>query len=98
MKPEGGRTNKIDPFAFNSDWVESIYKRWTTECNPRMRVAILTSEAMPFAKTGGLADVSGALPKALREHQVDAKLILPLYDQIDHSLLNENVVEGIQVE
>ena len=30
-----------------------------------MRVAILSSEAVPFAKTGGLADVAGALPKAL---------------------------------
>jgi len=38
-----------------------------------MRVAILTSEAVPFAKTGGLADVSGALPKALVEQDVDAK-------------------------
>jgi starch synthase len=47
-----------------------------------MRIAILTSEAMPFAKTGGLADVSGALPKALVEQNVDAKLILPLFDQI----------------
>jgi starch synthase len=36
-----------------------------------MRVALLTSEAVPFAKTGGLADVSGALPKALREQGVD---------------------------
>ena len=53
---------------------------------------------MPFAKTGGLADVSGALPKALVENGVDAKLILPLYDQIDRKLLNDNVVEGIRVE
>jgi starch synthase len=54
----------------------------------RMRVTILTSEAVPFAKTGGLADVSGALPKALVEQDVDAKLILPLYDQVDRELLN----------
>ena len=53
-----------------------------------MRVALLTSEAVPFAKTGGLADVSGALPKALGEHDVDARLILPLYDQIDRALIN----------
>ena len=63
-----------------------------------MRVAILTSEAVPFAKTGGLADVSGALPKALREQDVDAKLILPLYDQIDRRLLNDKIIEGIRVE
>ena len=63
-----------------------------------MRIAILTSEAMPFAKTGGLADVSGALPKALREHDVDARLILPLYDQIDRALLNGGSVENVRVE
>jgi starch synthase len=63
-----------------------------------MRVAILTSEAMPFAKTGGLADVSGALPKALHEHDVDARLILPLYDQIDRATLNGGSVENVRVE
>jgi starch synthase len=63
-----------------------------------MRVAILTSEAVPFAKTGGLADVSGALPKALADHGVDARLILPLYDQIDRELLNGGSVENVRVE
>ena len=63
-----------------------------------MRVAILTSEAVPFAKTGGLADVSGALPKALVQQDVDAKLILPLYDQIDRSMLNGGSVENVRVE
>ena len=63
-----------------------------------MRVAILTSEAVPFAKTGGLADVSGALPKALRKHDVDARLILPLYDQIDRRLLTDEIIENVPVE
>lgn len=63
-----------------------------------MRVAILTSEAVPFAKTGGLADVSGALPKALKEHDVDGRLILPLYDQIDRQLLNEESIADVRVE
>src|SRR5918997_1738474 len=63
-----------------------------------MRVAILTSEAVPFAKTGGLADVSGALPKALTDQGVDARLILPLYDQINRELLNGGSVENVRVE
>ena len=63
-----------------------------------MRVAILTSEAVPFAKTGGLADVSGALPKALKDLDVDAKLILPLYEQVDRTLLNGGSVENVRVE
>src|SRR5688572_32384665 len=64
-----------------------------------MRIAILTSEAVPFAKTGGLADVSGALPKALAQHDVDARLILPLYDLIDRDLLSGGeAVENVRVE
>ena len=63
-----------------------------------MRVALLTSEAVPFAKTGGLADVSGALPKALIEHDVDARLFLPLYNQIDRNLVNGEPIEDIRVE
>jgi starch synthase len=58
-----------------------------------VRVAILSSEVIPFAKTGGLADVAGALPKALRELDVDARIILPLHQQIDRGLLNENPIE-----
>src|SRR5215207_7645706 len=63
-----------------------------------MSIAILTSEAVPFAKTGGLADVSGALPKALSQQDVDTKLILPLYDQIDRGLLNGGSIENVRVE
>jgi starch synthase len=63
-----------------------------------MRIAILTSEAVPFAKTGGLADVSGALPKALVDQGADAKLILPLYNQVDRELLNGDSIENVRVE
>jgi starch synthase len=62
-----------------------------------MRVAILSSEAVPFAKTGGLADVAGALPKALAKQGVDARLIMPLHQQIDESLLNDSVIEDLTV-
>ncbi|MEK6279088.1 MAG: glycogen synthase [Acidobacteriota bacterium] len=62
-----------------------------------MRVAILSSEAVPFAKTGGLADVAGALPKALAKQGVDARVILPLHQQIDESLLNDSAIEDLPV-
>src|SRR5436190_12973114 len=52
-----------------------------------MRIAILSPEAVPFAKVGGLADVSGALTKALHAQGVDSSLIVPLYDSIDRSRL-----------
>lgn len=63
-----------------------------------MRIAILSSEAVPFAKTGGLADVSGALPKALRAHGADALLLMPLYEQVDRKLLEHLVFEDVAVD
>ncbi|MBA3513899.1 MAG: glycogen synthase [Pyrinomonadaceae bacterium] len=63
-----------------------------------MRVAFLSSEAVPFAKTGGLADVAGALPKALREHATDAIIILPHYDQIEPDFLTDKVIDRVPVE
>jgi starch synthase len=62
-----------------------------------VRVAILSSEALPFAKTGGLADVSGSLTKALHAQDVDSLLILPLYDQVDRSLITGTYVEDLEV-
>ena len=47
-----------------------------------MKVLFATSEACPFAKSGGLADVCGALPKALRKRMVGARVVLPLYGAI----------------
>jgi starch synthase len=44
-----------------------------------MKVVVVASEAVPFAKTGGLADVAGALPRALARLGHEATLILPLY-------------------
>jgi starch synthase len=62
-----------------------------------MRVVILSSEALPFAKTGGLADVSGSLTKALHKQSVDSLLILPLYDQVDRDLISGTYVEDLEV-
>lgn len=45
-----------------------------------MRILFATSEVYPLAKSGGLADVSRALPIALRDQGVDARLILPGYN------------------
>lgn len=47
-----------------------------------MRVLMAASEAVPFAKTGGLADVIGSLPKALRGEGCDVRVIMPKYGTI----------------
>ncbi|WP_410511048.1 glycogen synthase GlgA [Paenibacillus sp. BR2-3] len=44
-----------------------------------MKVLFAAAEAHPFIKTGGLADVIGALPKALKSAGVDVRVILPKY-------------------
>jgi starch synthase len=44
-----------------------------------MRVLEVASEAVPFAKTGGLADVAGALPAALARLGLDVTLVIPAY-------------------
>lgn len=47
-----------------------------------MKVAFLASEIVPFAKTGGLADVAGSLPKFLKELGADIKVIMPFYREV----------------
>ena len=50
-----------------------------------MNILFLTSESVPFIKTGGLADVAGALPKELKKKGVDIRVVLPLYKKISES-------------
>jgi len=47
------------------------------------RILMVSSEATPFAKTGGLADVVGALPAALQELGDEVAVVMPRYRQIE---------------
>lgn len=51
-----------------------------------MKVLFASSEAYPFAMSGGLADVAGALPKALRRRLVGCRVVMPLYSSIREDL------------
>ncbi len=51
-----------------------------------MKILFATSEALPFAMSGGLADVSGALPKALRRRMVGCRVVMPLYSCVSPEL------------
>ena len=44
-----------------------------------LKILFLSPEATPFAKTGGLADVAGSLPGALKKLGLDVRLVLPFY-------------------
>jgi len=63
-----------------------------------LRVAVLAAEAVPYSKTGGLGDVAGALPKALRQVGVDSLLITPLYRQTKENLLDHLAIDDLLVD
>ncbi len=48
-----------------------------------LKILYLSAECVPFAKTGGLADVAGALPRAIRELGHDIRVAMPRYGRID---------------
>jgi len=47
-----------------------------------MKILFVTSEAYPLLKTGGLADVAGALPAAIRDIGNDVRILIPAYPQV----------------
>lgn len=53
-----------------------------TEQQP-LKILYLSAEVVPFAKTGGLADVAGSLPKAIRALGHDIRVAMPRYGRID---------------
>ena len=54
-----------------------------------MKILYASAEAYPFAMSGGLADVAGALPKALRRRLVGCRVVMPLYGSIPESFKAE---------
>lgn len=48
-----------------------------------LKILVLAAEVVPFAKTGGLADVAGSLPKAVRALGHDVRVAMPRYGRID---------------
>jgi starch synthase len=61
----------------------------TVQSFPNPKVLIIASEGMPFVKTGGLADVVGALPKALAACGVDARVMMPKHAKIKYDYQDE---------
>lgn len=74
--------------------------------NSPLKCLFVASEVAPYAKTGGLADVIGALPKKLREQGVDARVVMPYYSKMrnqffehdSHFLCSYDVYLGWRVQ
>jgi starch synthase len=54
----------------------------------RLRILFVTPEVTPFARTGGLGDVSSALPKALAALGHDVRVVMPLYQTVRASAVH----------
>ena len=63
---------------------------------PDLKICFVASEVVPFVKTGGLADVSGALGKYLNQAGQDIRIFLPYYDTIDFTGMDVHMVDFIQ--
>jgi len=58
-----------------------------------LKVLFVSSEVAPFRKTGGLADVAGALPRALRRRGIDVRVVMPLYGGMNWNALE--ILDGV---
>jgi len=66
----------------------------------KYKIAYVASEVVPFAKTGGLADVAGSLPKFLSQSGVDIKVFMPKYSLINtdkHKIIPVDFINGMKV-
>ncbi|MBQ8753222.1 MAG: glycogen synthase GlgA [Clostridia bacterium] len=59
-----------------------------------MKVLFASSEALPFAASGGLADVAGSLPAALRNRLIGCRVVLPLYESVPQELRDKMTFLG----
>jgi len=64
--------------------------------NPSMNILFATSEVYPLIKTGGLADVSGSLPRALLRLKQDVRIILPAYQALMDKLKKAKTIAQCQ--
>ena len=51
------------------------------------KILFVSSEAVPYVKTGGLADVVGSLPKYFDKKEYDVRVVIPKYACMDRSFL-----------
>jgi starch synthase len=96
--PSSTAADRASPTAARDPKGSARARRTATKHPPQgYKVLMVASEAMPFAKSGGLADVTGALPRALAELGHDVTLVVPRYRGVstsDAALLRTSIQLG----
>ena len=64
----------------------------------RLKVLFVAYECAPFFKFGGLGDVAGSLPKALKELGVDIRVVMPYYRRVEKLGVVKLVKENIRLQ
>ena len=62
------------------------------------KILFASYECAPFYKQGGLADVAGSLPVALRKLRSNVAVVIPKYDVISQDHFSKKIIEGIKVK
>lgn len=60
-----------------------------------LKILFLSAEVAPFAKTGGLGDIGGSLPKALHEMGHDVRVVMPAYQRIESGYPGVSALPGV---
>ena len=75
----------------NVNLIEMVKEYFKTKED--IKVLYVASECQPFIATGGLADVAGSLPKAIKKAGHDIKVVMPLYGCIDREKYNIEFID-----
>ena len=75
----------------------NIRTKSVVEKPKKLKILFATSEVTPLVKTGGLADVSGALPAAMRTIGMDVRVLVPGYNQIMENREEYQVVANLEL-